>query len=169
MATNEYHSTTGANGSSDTTNGPKVTVPLWINGKEESGSSTFDVMSPYTGEVCWKAAAASKQDTIRATEVAQRAFLSWSKTKLSTRRDLLMKAADIMDSRVEEYREIMQTEMGADEGMSGFLVPSSIAMLRELADWTMTICGRSPVCQDDGRSAIVFKEPYGVILGIVPW
>ncbi|KAJ0414417.1 aldehyde dehydrogenase domain-containing protein [Aspergillus carlsbadensis] len=145
-------------------------IPLIINGQEELASSTFDVISPYTNRPCWSAASASPQDAIRAVEAAEAAFPSWSQTKPATRRDILLKAADILDSRLEKNAEFMRKEMGADVGASQFfVVPLAIRMLREVASRITSICGSVPVVEEEGQSAIVYKEPMGVILGIVPW
>ncbi|KAL5001666.1 aldehyde dehydrogenase domain-containing protein [Aspergillus recurvatus] len=145
-------------------------IPLIINGKEELASSTFDVTSPYTNKPCWAAASASPLDAIRAVEAAEAAFPAWSQTKPTVRRDILLRAADILDSRLEKYAEFMRTEMGADVGASQFfVVPLAIRMLREVASRITSICGSVPVVEEEGQSAIIYKEPMGVILGLVPW
>ncbi|KAJ5591900.1 uncharacterized protein N7459_002269 [Penicillium hispanicum] len=148
----------------------RTSVPLLINGKEEFPSSTFDVISPYTNKPCWRAAAATPHDAIRAIEAADAAFPAWSQTKPAVRRDILLKAADLLEERQETHAEYMRTEMGADVGASqGFVVPLAIRMLREIASRATSICGSVPVVETEGQSAMVFKEPMGVILGIVPW
>jgi acyl-CoA reductase-like NAD-dependent aldehyde dehydrogenase len=152
-----------------TTPTPSV-IPLIINGKEELASSVFDVISPYTNKACWAAASASPQDAIRAVEAAHAAFPAWSQTKPTVRRDILLKAAEILESRLEKSAEFMRTEMGADAGASQFfVVPLAIRMLREVASRITSICGSVPVVEAEGQSAIIYKEPMGVILGIVPW
>ncbi|KAK1143232.1 hypothetical protein N8T08_006932 [Aspergillus melleus] len=154
-------------------NGPSsapAVIPLVINGKEEIPDSTFDVISPYTNERCWTTASASPQDAIRAVEAADAAFPAWSQTKPTVRRDILLKAADILESRLEQNAEFMRTEMGADVGASQFfIVPLGIRMLRDIAGRITSICGSVPVVEEEGQSAIVYKEPMGVILGLVPW
>lgn len=147
-----------------------VVVPLIIDGREETGPVTFDVISPYTNKICWTATSASPKDAIRAVEAADAAFPAWSKTKPTVRRDILLRAADILESRLEINSEIMRTEMGADVGTSQFFVaPLSIRMLRDIAGRITSICGSVPVLEQEGQSAIIYKEPMGVILGIVPW
>ncbi|KAL4935535.1 hypothetical protein BDV06DRAFT_126680 [Aspergillus oleicola] len=149
---------------------PPPVIPLIINGKEETTDSTFDVISPYTNTPCWAAASASPQDAIRAVEAAEAAFPAWSQTKPTVRRDILLKAADLLDSRLEKNAEFMRTEMGADAGASQFfVVPLAIRMLREVASRINSICGSVPVVEAEGQSAMIFKEPMGVILGLVPW
>ncbi|KAL3478969.1 aldehyde dehydrogenase domain-containing protein [Aspergillus californicus] len=149
---------------------PPSVIPLIINGKEKLTQTRFDVVSPYTNESCWAAASASSQDATRAVEAAEAAFPAWSQTKPTVRRDILFKAADILDSRLKKNAELMRTEMGADVGASQFfVVPLAIRMLREVASRITSICGSVPVVETAGQSAIVYKEAMGVILGIVPW
>ncbi|OOQ89921.1 aldehyde dehydrogenase family protein [Penicillium brasilianum] len=146
------------------------TIPLLINGKEEFTSTTFPVTSPYTNTPCWSSSSATPADALRAVQAAEAAFPSWSSTKPNARRDILLKAADLLEERLEENALYMRTEMGADEGASaGFVVPLAIRMLRDIAGRISSICGSVPVVEGEGQSAIVFKEAMGVILGIVPW
>lgn len=147
------------------------TVPLIINGKEEyDPSSSFDVISPYTNEPCWSAAAASSQDALGAVEAAEAAFPTWSTTKPAVRRNILLKAADLLEERLEQSAGFMRSEMGADVGASqGFVVPLGIRMMRDLAGRISSVCGSVPVVEAEGQSAMVCKEPMGVILGLVPW
>lgn len=147
-----------------------ISVPLIINGREEHASSTFDVISPYTNKTCWTASAASPEDAIRAVEAADAAFPAWSQTKPTARRDVLLKAADILEAQLDTNAEYMRTEMGANAGTSqGFVVPLAIRMLRDIAGRITSICGSVPVVETEGQSAMVLKEAMGVILGIVPW
>lgn len=148
----------------------QLIVPLWINGREEPGSSTFDVVCPHDNQTCWKAASATTKDALQAAEAAQLAFPDWSKTKPSVRQDILLKAAQLLEARAEEYAGFMTTEMGAESGLARYFVLAlSIKMLRDIAYRTSAICGSVPTCQEDGASAMIYKEPYGVVLGIVPW
>ena len=148
----------------------EITIPIWINNKEEHLSSTFDVVNPATGKVAWKSASASKKDATRAIEAAQAAFPAWRKTKSSFRRDILLKAADILQSRGEEYGKFQTIETGASEDFTvHFNIPVAVGMLRDVAGRIATVTGYMPECGEKGRSAMVLKEPYGVVLGIGPW
>ena len=145
-------------------------IPLQIGGKDIETNTTFDVINPSTGKVIWKQYAASKHDAIKAVEIAQEAFLAWSKTKPNARRDLLLKAADILLRRGEELGEYMVTETGAQMHMAmGVNVPTAASLLKDMAGRIATITASIPICEDENTSAIVYKEPYGVILGIAPW
>jgi acyl-CoA reductase-like NAD-dependent aldehyde dehydrogenase len=146
------------------------TIPNIINNTSPPPTKTFEVISPYTNKPCWTVTASTKEDALQAVEAANTAFPAWSQTKPTVRRDILLKAADILESRLETCAEYMRTEMGADVGASQmFVVPLAIRMLREVASRVTSICGSVPVVETEGQSAIVFKEAMGVILGIVPW
>lgn len=145
------------------------TVPLLINGVEETTASTFDVISPLTGTPCWTSSSASPADAIRAVEAAQAAFPAWSQTKPSARRDIFLKAADLLESRTENNAAYMQTEMGAETGVPQIIITLAIRMLRDIAGRISTICGSVSVVEAEGQNAMVLKEPMGVILGIAPW
>ena len=148
----------------------EVVVPAWINGEEETSTQTFEVVSPNTDNVCWRASNLSKEDALRAVEAAKTAFPSWSKTKPAVKQQILFKAADLLEARTEEYGGFLETEIGADSGVARFfIIPTAVKMLRDIASQISNICGSVPVVQDEGTSAMVWKEPYGVVLGIAPW
>ena len=164
MATNGTNRHATSNGSSG------HTVPLQINGHEVETTNTFDVVDPSTGKTVWKSASASKEDAINAIEAAQAAFPAWSKTKPAARRDIFLKAAEILASRSDELQEYMMIETGSTTAFAGgFNVPNSVEMLKDVAGRIITISASVPVMGEEGKSAIVFKEPYGVVFGIAPW
>ncbi|KAF7927930.1 hypothetical protein BELL_0059g00010 [Botrytis elliptica] len=148
----------------------ELIIPLIIDGKEDVGSELFDVVSPKTGKVCWRAVSSSSEDATRAVEAAQRSFPSWSKTKPQQKQKILFKAADILESRITEYGGIMETEMGGAVGPVHFWVlPTAVRFLRDIASHIPLITGGLPTVEEQGTSALIWKEPYGVILGISPW
>ena len=153
----------GVNGSST------LTVPLLINGKELTTEYTLDAINPATGKVLWHSAASSVKDATAAVEAAQAAFPAWSRTKPSTRRDIFLKAADICARRAEELQNYMIQETGAVQAYATFNTDNALEMLKDIAGRIVTISGSVPVCGAEGMSAMLLKEPYGVILGIAPW
>ena len=165
MSTNGHSNGTHASNSSS-----DHVVPLLINGKEIINETTFDVVSPVSGKPIWKGSSVSKQQAIEAVEAAQAAFPAWSKTKPSFRRDILIKASDIFNSRGEEVSEYMDIETGSTEGMSTYFnLPSSVEQLRDVAGRIITVTGNILVPAEEGKSALMYKEPYGVVFGIAPW
>jgi acyl-CoA reductase-like NAD-dependent aldehyde dehydrogenase len=81
-----------------------------------------------------------------------------------------LKAADILDKRAKELGKYMEEETGSTEFWAGgFNVPVSSDGLRDIAGRISGLAGMMPTMADPGRSALVYKEPFGVILGIAPW
>ncbi|KZM24943.1 oxidoreductase [Ascochyta rabiei] len=145
-------------------------VPLLINGKEVVTKTTFPITSPSSHKEIWQASSASLEDAKNATSAAQAAFPAWAKMKPAAKRDIFMKAADMIDSRKDELARYMQVETGAAEAFStGFNVPKCADMLRDVAGRMITIMGHIPICEADGTAALVVKEPLGVVLAIAPW
>ena len=161
-----------SNGTNGVTDGAsEYVIPLQIDGNDVKTKDTFNVVNPATGKVIWKCSSASKDDAIKAAEAAQAAFPTWAKTKPSERRDLFLRAADILEHRGEELGQYMKDETGALPAVvGGFNIPTSVEMLRDVAGRIVTaIAGSVPICGQEGTSAILYKEPYGVVLGIAPW
>jgi delta 1-pyrroline-5-carboxylate dehydrogenase len=145
-------------------------VPLQIGGKDVVTDSTFDVISPATGKLLHKCASASVDDAIKAIEAAQKAFPAWRDTLPAKKRDIFLRAADILDKRVKELGKYMEDETGAQEfWASGFNIPVSSDGLRDVAGRIATLNGTIPTIANPERDALIYKEPYGVILGIAPW
>ncbi|MCJ1245884.1 hypothetical protein MMC30_003088 [Trapelia coarctata] len=163
MSTNGTHDE-AANGSAE------PVVPLQINGKDVKTNNTFDVVDPSSGKVIWKSSASSEENTLNAIAAAHAAFPAWSRTKPAKRRDVFLKAAEILARRGKELTEYMIKETGATEVYAGgFNIPMSVEMLKDVAGRIITISGTLPVCSEEGKNAILYKEPYGVVLGIAPW
>ncbi|KAL4929485.1 aldehyde dehydrogenase [Aspergillus undulatus] len=154
---------------SGNTNGGKAVLPLIINNESIVTDNVFDVHNPATGEVLYQCAGATVDDANRAAVAAKAAFPSWSKTHPYERRAILTKAADIMLARKEEFIKIQQEETGADRMFVDITFTNGVKFLRDFAAMIPTIEGKAPIVGDDNQSALVVKQPYGVVLGIAPW
>ncbi|KAK8169165.1 aldehyde dehydrogenase domain-containing protein [Phyllosticta citrichinensis] len=80
-----------------------------------------------------------------------------------------MKAADLLQQREDELKGYMADETGGTDPFTGFNIFTAAELMRDVAGRCSNIMGHVPICQDEGTSALVLKEPYGVILGIAPW
>lgn len=67
--------------------------------RDAQGGRTFQRLNPLTGDLVTEGAAASVEDALDAVELAAKAFASWATTGPSTRRAVMLKAADIMERR----------------------------------------------------------------------
>ncbi|KAF7116753.1 hypothetical protein CNMCM5793_005310 [Aspergillus hiratsukae] len=148
--------------------GGSSVIPLVINNESVVTENVFDVHAPATGEVLHQCSAASVDDANRAVAAAKAAFPAWSKIKPYDRRDVLMKAADIMFARAEELIKFQMEETGAGRMFAEKTCHMGVKFLKDVAARIPSIEGSIPVTHD-AECAMVFKEPYGVILGIAPW
>ncbi|RJE20728.1 Dehydrogenase [Aspergillus sclerotialis] len=150
-----------------TQTGAKAVLPLIINNESVVNDIKFDVTSPTTGDIIYQCAGASADDANRAAAAAKAAFPAWSKRSLYERRDILMKAAEIMLSRKEELIHYQMEETGAGRMFVEHTFMMGVNLIKDFAGRISTIEGRVPSAVQG--NAIVFKEPYGVIWGIAPW
>ena len=100
---------------------------------EAERGATFDRKDPMTGKLATRAAAATLADVEKVVAAAAKAFETWSETGPSVRRALLLKAADLMESRTNDFIKLMQEETGATAPWAGFNVHLAAGMLREAA------------------------------------
>lgn len=144
-------------------------VPLWLDGKEVTTKHTLAVFSPITTRICHEAAAASIEDVEAAIQSCRKAFPTWSRTKPSIRRDIILQAAILFDSRKEELWSILREETGVDRRFFEVTFAGAIDMCKDVAGRISSLHGRAPTVDAEGSSAIVLREPYGVVVGIAPW
>ena len=83
------------------------------------GGATFERHDPVTGAVATRAAAATVADVDRVVGAASRAFEGWSQTGPGERRALLLKAADLLESRTADFTRLMLEETGATAPWAG--------------------------------------------------
>ncbi|MBB3660598.1 acyl-CoA reductase-like NAD-dependent aldehyde dehydrogenase [Rhizobium sp. BK650] len=148
-----------------------MNISLLINGADRaaSGGRTYDRLDPFTEKLASRAAAASLDDVAAAVDAASAAFRTWSKTGPSQRRAILMKAADIMDSKAGEFTRLMIEETGATAPWAGFNVMLAANILREAGAMTTQISGEIIPSDKPGTLAMGVRQPAGVCLAIAPW
>lgn len=146
-----------------------ATVPLLINGKAVVASKTFDVTNPATGKVVHPCSSASEQDALAAVEAAAQALPAWKAMVPGKRRDIFLKAAEVMEARRDELATTMMEEVGVPRQWADFNLSVARDLILDVAGRLVTIEGSIPTPQDPNTGAFVLKEPFGVILAIAPW
>ena len=144
-------------------------ISLIIGGESRKAASTFDRLNPITGAAATRSAAASVEDATAAVDAAKAAFPAWSQTGPNARRALLMKAADALDAKVDDFINAVMEEIGATEGWARFNLMLSSSMVREAAALTTQIGGEVIPSDKPGCIAMAIREPAGVVLSMAPW
>lgn len=137
--------------------------------QEATGGATFERMNPISGEVATRAAAATVEDARRAADSAAAAFPAWSTTAPRERRKILLKAADLLESKGDQFVAAMGAEIGATAGWAMFNVMLASDMLREAAGLVTQINGEIIPSNRPGSLAMAVRQPAGVVLAMAPW
>jgi vanillin dehydrogenase len=93
----------------------------------------------------------------------------WYQTGPSERRALLMKAADILETRTDHFAKAMTEEIGATGPWAGFNVHFAASLLREAAALTTQITGEIIPADKPNVLSLAVRQPAGVVLGMAPW
>ncbi|MGO9456087.1 MAG: aldehyde dehydrogenase [Acidimicrobiales bacterium] len=136
------------------------------------GTDRIEVVSPSTEQVVARVPDASEGDVDKAVAAARHAFDHgpWPRMSPAERGALLAKVGDALTAEMNEFAEIISTEMGS---------PLSWAVLGQVLAPSMIFsyyAGLAPTFAfDEVRSGVlnaemlVSKEPVGVVGAIAPW
>src|SRR5215216_1186435 len=138
----------------------------WVGAK--SGKET-EQTNPYTEETVGRAAAAGPDDVDAAVKAAQGAFEEWGFGPPAARREVLTKAADLLQERAEEISAIVTEETGGTFGWGMFNCQLASGMLREAGAQAYAAVGQVIPSDIPGATAIARRLPAGVVVGIAPW
>ena len=158
------------NGTTSFKGGPDWIVPLWRNGEQVSTTKAQDIVSPQNDQKLYKSSAASADDALAAVAAAEAALPAWSRTKPGFRRDLFLRAADELVKRKDDLWHFCSTETGSTEPYFEFDFNDALESLKSCAGLIVSAsAGSVPPMLDETRSAMLVKEPYGVVVSIAPW
>lgn len=141
----------------------------WVDA--ENGK-TFVTCCPCTGEPIAEMALGSAADTERAIDAADRAFRSgcWSGLDADERAAYLLKVADILENRLEEFAcyEAMDTGKPISETRT-IDIPLAVRAFRFHADSVKSLTGKVITVPGHQQFCYTSYEPYGVVGSIAPW
>ena len=132
-------------------------------------AGSFQRSNPVTGEAASQAEAMQASQMAEIAERAQEGFATWSTMGPNARRAVLMKAAERLEAKKDEFVAAMMGEIGATAGWAMFNLGLAASMVREAAALTTQISGEVIPSDKPGCIAMALREPVGVILGIAPW
>ena len=131
--------------------------------------SKFERLNPMTGASASSAEAMKAGDIPAIAARAQAGFAEWSQMGPNARRAVLMKAADALMGKKDDFVAAMMGEIGATAGWAMFNLGLAAGMIREAAAITTQISGEVIPSDYPGKLCMALREPVGVILGIAPW
>ncbi|WGL54019.1 aldehyde dehydrogenase family protein [Nocardioides sp. BP30] len=148
------------------------TVHLRINGEKfDSGSGgRYGHVNPATGEVDAQIPLADKEEVDLAVTKAHEAFQSWKRTPPAVRRQLLLKLADLIELRAEEFARRGALDNGTPLAAGAAFPRLATEWTRYYAGWADKLTGEltgNP--QDLGELGYTLAQPYGVVGIIITW
>src|SRR5947199_5773790 len=149
-----------------------VKTDLFINNEWRPAASgkRFPVVNPATEEVIADVAAGDAADVDNAVRAAKACFESqtWREMSARKRGRILFRAADLLESRLDEVARLETAQNGKTLFESKIEIGMTINTLRYYAGWTDKIVGDTlPV--DGPFFTYTLREPIGVVGAIVPW
>ena len=148
------------------------TIEMFIDGVRVAGEGTLPVYHKATGAVIAKIAAAGEAQVRAAVDAAERAF---HEVQLSPyeRYEIIMRAANLMKERREEFAEALSAEAGKpirdargeiDRAYQTLILSAEEA--KRLRGETVPLAG-APGCER--RMAFTIRRPLGVVCAITPF
>jgi len=149
---------------------------LWIDGKwtDAVDGATFESIDPGTGEVWAQLAAAGPADAERALQAARAAYDDgrWSGLTPSERAGYLAKVAELIWMEQDRLTEVESQDNGSTERKAGIADVTAAAQTWEYYAALLAEHSVDQVFDEDmpvPSKNIVTRQPYGVVVGIVPW
>ena len=146
----------------------KVCEEFYINGewvKPVNGLKTLDVINPATEEVFGRIALGDKDDVDAAVEAAYSAFETFGFSSVEERISLLEKILEVYQGKYDEIAETISSEMGAPIGLSK--AAQAATGLGHFSTALETL--KNYKFEEVKGSALIRKEPIGVVGMITPW
>lgn len=144
--------------------------PLFIHGKEISSPQTFKSCNPNKpSEVIGHVHIAEKYHAGDALASAREALPAWSRTAVEDRAGCLLKAAEVIRSRMYEFAAWQILEVGKQWDQAYADVAEAIDFLEYYGREILRIGHRVHLLSMAGEENLYSHEPRGVALVIAPW
>ncbi|TIR26738.1 MAG: aldehyde dehydrogenase family protein [Mesorhizobium sp.] len=146
---------------------------LLIDGKhvDARDGRSIERASPGHGFLVSRYAQAGAAEVEAAVQAAHKAFETgpWPRMKASERAAVLLKAADLIETRLEEIARLDALESGKPIAQARGEIGGAIDIWRYAASLARTLHGESYANLGDDMLGVVLREPIGVVSIIAPW
>jgi acyl-CoA reductase-like NAD-dependent aldehyde dehydrogenase len=146
---------------------------FFIGGKwiEPSSNARIDVRDSATEEIFLSVAEAQVEDVDRAVAAARKAFDHgpWPRMTHKERAAWLVKIADAWVKRAEALADTWTRESGVLHAVAKRAVLGPAQTFRFHAGLADSFDWEEPYVSQDGKRAMIVREPVGVVGAIIPW
>lgn len=143
----------------------------FINGRfvDSTSEDRITVTNPSTGEAICTVPDSSQDDLDAALTAAAAAQPSWAKSPAVVRAKLLESIARKIREQVEPLAHIITEEQGKPLDLARTEVNFTADYFDYMAGWGRRIEGEIVESDRPGETILLFRQPIGVIGGILPW
>ncbi|WP_278255363.1 aldehyde dehydrogenase family protein [Nocardioides convexus] len=92
---------------------------------DAASGATYDVVNPATGQAYATAPASGAEDVDRAMKAAERAFETWGESTPKARQEALLKIAQALEDRAEEFVRVECENTGKPIGLTAEEEPAA--------------------------------------------
>jgi len=150
---------------------PTLPTELFIDGAFVAGEGEAErVLNPATGELLVALPEASTEQLHKAVSAAHRAFDAWSETTPMERSRMLLKLADAVEARAEEFARLESLNCGKPYARAlGDEIPAVADCFRFFAGAARSMTGPLAGEYLAGHTSMIRRDPVGVVGSIAPW
>ncbi|MBB2892366.1 gamma-aminobutyraldehyde dehydrogenase [Flexivirga oryzae] len=131
---------------------------------------TADVVDPSTAKVVAKAPVSTEADVDAAYRAASKAFDEWGQTTPGERQAALLKFADAIDERADDFVKLEAQNTGKPFALTATEeVPVMVDQLRFFAGAARMLEGKAAAEYMAGHTSFIRREPIGVVGQVTPW
>ena len=143
----------------------------YINGKPvaSQGDEALEVINPSTGAVVSRVPESTDADLDAALDAAHAAQPAWAKRPAIERANLLRQVSAKLRENVGPLARTIVEEQGKTVGLAEVEVNFTADYIDYMAEWARRIEGEIIPSDRPGESIFLFREPFGVVGGILPW
>ena len=148
------------------------TLQNMINGEyvDSADGRTSGIINPSTEEEFATAQISSSEDVDRAMNAASTAFETWRDSTPADRQLALLKLADAMEKRADDFVDVESENTGKPLGFTkSEELPPAIDQVRFFAGAARVLEGRSAGEYLAGHTSYIRREPIGVVAQVTPW
>lgn len=128
----------------------------------------LESLNPATGDVLETFAEWSDEQVVSTVEAVHDAYLKWRTTAFAERKPLMLKAADVLRQRKDEFATMMALEMGKPVVEGRAEVEKCALVCEYYAENAEQMLAPEPIESDASRSYVAFR-PQGIVLAVMPW
>ncbi len=138
----------------------------WVEAKD---NKTFPVHNPFDGSVIAHAADCGKDETSKAIEAAEKAFLSWKKFTASKRSRILKKWHQLILANVDDLAKILTLEQGKPLAEAKGEIKYGASFVEWFAEEAKRVYGDTIPGHMSDKRIVTIKQAVGVVAAITPW